>query len=246
VTAAPESKPTPPPPREGSTSGGGAGRVVGLVLAAIVGLVGLVLLVGGLGLVALHLFDRDDDGYYTSDTERLETNSYAIATDEIDLRADPLGEAPEELLGTVRIRAEAADGESVFVGIGTQSEVDAYLRGVGHVTIADFGEEIAYDDLPGGAPRRPPGAEDLWIAQAEGEGEQSLSWDAEGGVWSAVVMNADAARGVAVDADAGVEVEYLIWGGLILTVLGLVLLAVAVIAGRAVTRRASHDRPPER
>ena len=209
---------------------------MGLVLAGIAGLIGLVLLLGGLALVSLYLFDRDDDGYFTSDTERLETDGYAINTDQIDLRADPLPWAPEEVLGTVRIRAEPADGEPVFVGIGTQNEVNAFLRGVRHATITDFGP-ITYDDQPGGAPRGPPADEDLWVAQVAGEGEQVLRWDAEGGVWSVVVMNADAARGIAVDADAGVEVEYLQWAGLILAVLGLLLLAVAVIAGRAVARR---------
>ena len=200
-----------------------------------------MLLLGGLAMIAFHLFARDDDGYYTSEAERLETDGFAISSDEIDLRADPLLFSPEELLGTVRIRAEAADGKPVFVGIGTRNDVDAYLRAVGHATVADFGDPIAYEEEPGGAPRRPPGDEDLWIAQAEGEGEQTLQWDSEGGVWSVVVMNADAARGIAVDADAGVEVESLHWGGLILAALGLLLLALAVIAGRALTRRASHD-----
>jgi hypothetical protein len=203
------------------------------------------LLLGGLALVALQLFARDDDGYYTSDTERLETNGYAITSEEIDLTTDPLPWSPEEILGTVRIRVEAVDDESVFVGVGSEAEVAAYLRGVERATIADFGDPVTYDEQPGGAPRGPPRAEDLWIAQAEGKGEQSVRWDAEGGVWSVVVMNADATRGVAVDADGGVEFEFLLLGGLVLAALGLLLLALAVIAARALVRRPGRARAPQ-
>jgi hypothetical protein len=215
---------------------------VGLVLAVLGGLAGLALLLGGLAMVAMVIFGDEQDGFYTSDTERLETDSYAITAEEIDLEADPIGRIPEEWLGTIRITFEAADGESVFAGIGTQSEVDAYLRGVGHDEITDFDDPVSYEESPGGAPRRPPGAEELWVTQVEGEGEQSLDWDAEGGVWSVVLMNADAGRGVAVEADAGVEFEWLLRGGLILTGLGLLLLVLSVIAGRAVIPRVSPDR----
>jgi hypothetical protein len=214
------------------------------VLAGIAGLLGLVLLLVGLALVALQLFARDD-GFYTSDTERLESNGYAITSEEIDLTTDPLSWSPEEILGTVRIRVEAADDESVFVGIGSRSEVDAYLRGVDRATVTDFGDPVAYDEQPGGRPRDPPGEEDLWIAQTEGNGEQSLLWDAEGGVWSVVVMNADASRGVAVDADGGVEFEYLLLIGLGLAALGLLLLGLAVIAARALVRRPGQERAPQ-
>jgi hypothetical protein len=219
--------------------------MVGLVLAGVAGALGLLMLLGGLALVALHAFGRDDGEYYTSSTEALETEGYAIVGDQPDLRADPLPWSPEEILGTIRITAEAAGGQPVFLGIGTNSEVDAYLRDVGHATIDEFGDPVTYDEQPGGAPRRPPGAEELWVTQTEGEGEQSLTWDSEGGVWSAVVMNADASRGVAVDADAGVEVEYLHWFGLALAALGLLILALAVIAGRALVRRSGRERAPQ-
>jgi hypothetical protein len=215
---------------------------VGLVLAVLGGLVGLALLLGGLAMLAIAVFGNEEDGFYTSDTERLETDSYAITAEDIDLEADPIGRIPEEWLGTVRITFEAADGESVFAGIGTESEVDAYLSGVGHDRITDFDDTISYEETPGGAPRRPPGREDLWVTQVEGVGEQSLEWDAEGGVWSVVMMNSDAARGVAVDADAGVEFEWLLRGGLILTGLGLLVLVLSVIAGRAAIPPASPDR----
>jgi hypothetical protein len=241
----PETNQPAPPTQRGSTSAGTAGRIVGLVLAGVAGTLGLVLLLVGLALVALHAFGRDDGEYYTSQTELLETDGYAIVGDQPDLRADPLPWSPEELLGTIRITVEAADGQPVLLGIGTQNEVDAYLRDVDHATIADFGDPVTYDEQPGGAPRRPPGAEELWVTSVEGEGEQSLTWDSEGGVWSAVVMNADAARGVAVDAHAGVEFEYLHWFGLVLAALGALLLALAAIAARALVRRPGREPAPQ-
>ena len=62
-----------------------------------------------------------------------------------------------------------------------------------------------FDRHQGSAPRTSPGKQNFWVAQAEGSGEQALTWDAEFGRWTAVVMNADAARGIDVKADAGIK-----------------------------------------
>jgi hypothetical protein len=89
---------TPPdePARAGSRWSGG--RVVGLVFTSLAGLLGLAMLVGGLALIAAHAFVRDDDGYYASGDELIETTGYAVATGEIDLGADPADWAPRDLL----------------------------------------------------------------------------------------------------------------------------------------------------
>ncbi len=216
-----------------------------LVGGSILSLIGVVLLLGGLALIAVHAFARDDDGYYTTDKERLESDSYAITTGEIDLGADPVDWAPEELLGTVRVRVESTGGRPVFIGIARTTDVDAYLDRVDHAELTDFEDgEARYEQHPGGAPARRPGAERIWVAESESAGDQSLDWDVESGIWSIVVMNADAARGIAVDADVGADVGWVIWVGLGLTVVGLLLggggVALIVVAGR----RASRDRAP--
>src|SRR5829696_6089284 len=80
----------------------GGGRTGRLILSGVTGLVGFVLALGGLALVATHLFARDDDGFYTADAQ-LHTSGYALTTGEVDL-SEPV---PTDLLGTVRLRAEA-------------------------------------------------------------------------------------------------------------------------------------------
>jgi uncharacterized membrane protein len=230
----------PPPARSGSNWTGG--RVVALVFASIAGLIGIVLLLGGLALIAAHAFVRDDDGYYTTGNEQLQSDTYAISTDRIDLGADPAGWAPDDLLGTVRVRAESTGGEAIFVGIARDSDVNRYLGGVAHAELTDFtDDEPRYDTHPGRAPPGRPSAQGFWAVESEGSGEQQVSWDVESGVWSVVVMNADAARGIAVDADVGAKIDWLIWAGVILAVIGLLLTATAVILIVAISRRASRD-----
>ena len=56
-----------------------------MVFASIGGLIGLALLVGGIAVIAAYAFGRDDDGYFNSDRHRLESATYAITTEDIDL-----------------------------------------------------------------------------------------------------------------------------------------------------------------
>jgi hypothetical protein len=215
------------------------GRVVGMVFASIGGLIGLALLVGGIAVIALYAFERDDDGYFTSDRERLDSATYAVTTEDIDLGDEAIDWAPDEVLGDVRIQVEA--DRPIFVGIGPDADVDRYLDGVAHDELTGFdGDEPEFAAHEGRRPGSPPADQDLWVAEAEGAGEQSLTWDAEFGEWTAVVMNADAARGVDVDADAGVKLAWAIWAGLGMFLVGLVMSAGAVAVVLLIGRRASR------
>ena len=211
-----------------------------MVFTSIGGLIGLALLVGGIALLAAHLFARDDDGYYTSDREQLESATYAITSEEIDLGADADDWAPEGLLGEVRLRVESA--EPVFIGIGPNVDVARYLGRVAYDELTDFDHGEAQFDLhQGGRPRTPPRAQDFWVAEAEGSGEQALTWDADFGRWTMVVMNGDAGRGLAIDADAGVKLDWAVWAGVGILGVGLLMTAGAVIVILLIGRRASRD-----
>jgi hypothetical protein len=217
-----------------------ASRVIGIVFASIGGLIGLALLVGGIAVLAAYAFGRDDDGYFTSDRHRLESATYAITTEDIDLGVDEADWAPDKVLGNVRVQV---DGEKpVFVGIGSDDDVDRYLGDVARDELIGFdGDDPEFDPHEGRAPRAPPGDQDFWVAEAEGSGEQALTWDAEFGRWTAVVMNADAARGIDVEADAGVKLGWAIWAGLGMFVFGLLMTAGAVIVILLIGRHASRD-----
>jgi hypothetical protein len=148
--------------------------VVAVVFGSLGALIGLVLLLAGLALVLAHAFAPDDDGYYASDTERLSTPTYALTVEDIDVGSDPVDFVPKDVLGRIRIRAERPGGAAIFLGIGPEREVDAYLRGVGHAEVEDLSDDPSrYLTSRGGAPRRPPSAEQFWVASSEGPGRQA-------------------------------------------------------------------------
>jgi len=216
-----------------------AGRVIGMVFASIGGLIGLALLLGGIALLAAYAFARDD-GYFNSDHKQLVSAGYAIATEDIDLGVDEVDWAPDEILGNVRVQVEG--DRPAFVGIGSDDDVDRYLGDVAHDELVDFdGDEPEFASHEGRAPRTPPGEQDFWVAYSEGSGEQELTWDAEFGRWTAVVMNADVAWGIDVEADAGVKLDWAIWAGLGMLVVGLLMSVGAVVVILLIGRRASRD-----
>ena len=212
-----------------------------MIFSSIAGLLGLALLVGGLGLIALHGFARDDDGFYTTHSEELRSAGYAVTTDELNL--DFVDDIPEDLLGTLRVNAEGVGGRPVFVGIGESEDVQRYLGRVAHSELVDFrhGRPV-YVEVPGGPPRAAPGAQGFWVAQSQGLGNQRIDWDPEVGTWTVAAMNAGGSRGVAVQAEIGGKLDWLIWAGVGLTVLGLVLTIGSVVLILFVGRRASRDR----
>jgi hypothetical protein len=229
-----------PPGKTGWT----AGRVVAVVLGSLVSLIGLALLLGGVALIIAHATARDSDGYYSTGTERVATSTYALTAENLDLGSEAADAVPKDILGHVRIRAEGPGGRPVFVGIGPERDVDAYLRGVAHAEVRDL-EPVRYRVTPGGAPRRPPTAEQFWVASTSGAGRQTVTWKVKGGNWSIVAMNADAARGVVVDADVGAKVGWLLWVGIGLLVVGVLILAGGVVLIVAMARRASRGPAPQ-
>jgi hypothetical protein len=211
-----------------------------MVFASIGGLIGLALLLGGIAMLAAYAFGRDDDGYFTSDREQLRSATYAITTEDIDLGVDEADWAPDEILGKVRVQVEGRG--PVFIGIGADEDVDRYLGDVARDELIDFhGGEPELDLRRGRAPRGPPGERSFWVARSEGAGEQALTWDAEFGRWTAVLMNADAARSIDVEVDAGVKLGWVIWAGLGMFVVGLLMTVGAVVVILLIGRRASRD-----
>ena len=211
----------------------GAGRIIGIVATSIVALIGVGLLLGGIALMGLHAFARDDDGFYSTETEKLKSRGYAITTEEVDLSEGEAGFDVEDLAATVRLEATGETGKPVFIGIADRDDVERYLAGVAYSEVTDFDDdgEPEYDPNLGRVPPpAPPADRDFWEARSEGTGTQRIEWELESGNWTAVAMNADASRGVAVEVDAGAKVSWLIWVGLGLAIFGLLVAGVALLA----------------
>jgi hypothetical protein len=212
------------------------GRIALIVVGVIVALIGLAILIGGATGLWAHEALRDDDGYFTSDTERLQTPLRALASEDLDLGDVPGG---SDQWASLRIRAQRPDGGPVFLGIGPRAQVDRFLAGVPHAVVTDLDLDpfrATYSPRPGRRLPEPPGGEAFWVARAAGSGEQTLTWDVEGGDWRIVIMKPDGGPGVAVDASAGVKISWLLGVAIGATVLGVLLLgggvAMAVLGGR--------------
>ncbi|HYF27579.1 MAG TPA: DUF4389 domain-containing protein [Baekduia sp.] len=227
-------------PASSSTPAPGFGRVLAIVAGSLLALLAAALTVGGIALAIAHLTLRDDDGFYTSPTERLETAGHALTGERLDL-GDVRGPGMEidDLGADVRIQARLADDGPVFVGIAPAAAVDRWLAGVAHAEVTDFDDDgPQLRAAPGTrAPERPADA-GIWAASSTGAGERTVQWEPEGGRWSAVVLRADGRAGVAADVSVGARVPWLVWLGLGLLAAGLVL-----GAGAAATLTAALHTP---
>jgi hypothetical protein len=236
VKAVPAGEISEPDPAAAAHQRGTVGRVVLIVVGVVVGIVAFGLLAGGCALVAVDQTQRDDDGYLMSPSAEFSTSTYSIVSDRADIDADGAERALDIFLGTVRLRSES--DRSVFVGIGPAAEVDRYLVGVERDVVTDFDRRNpTYSGRAGGAPAAPPGVQTFWVASATGSGEQTLEWKPEDGNWRAVVMNADASRGVSAEMSIGAELDAVLWIGIGLLAAGGLFAAAAAIAVTAGVRR---------
>jgi hypothetical protein len=224
-------------------SSSGAGRVLAVVVGSVMLLGSLVLGLGGVGLGVADHGLRDDDGYLMSGSTQLGTETFAITSRSITVHANgPSSFMPHHMLGEVRVSA-TAHGAPVFVGIARTRDVDAYLAGVGRATVTDLTGHPAYDVRRGAAPSVLPSRAGIWVAQSTGTGKQQLTWTAENGDWTLVLMNADGSRGVTTTVAAGATVPALDWlvPALILSAAGgLIAATVLLVVG---LRGASADAP---
>ena len=223
------------------------GRILLVILGSIVALLAVGILVAGGTLLWADRTQRED-GYLTTPTERLETESYAITSESIDLfETDTSGDwvLTEGVLGDIRITAEGA-GKDIFVGIGPTDEVASYLDGVERAEVRDVDFDpfrVRYRIFAGAEPSGPPGEQAFWAASASGSGEQVATWDTESGDWTILLMNADGSDGVAADVSIGAEANFLPWLAIGLLVAGLLGLAVGVLLIVLGARKATSAAP---
>lgn len=201
-------------------------RVLPIIFGSLALLVAVVLLAGGgLGLWALG--ERDDEGYFTTHTHGLATPTFALATSSLDISDAPGFVA--DGIGTVRIRASST--QPIFLGIGRTSDVESYLARVPHTEITDFDADpfkVTSHLVPGAGRPAPPASQAFWTARVSGSGTQTVSWKIESGKWSAVAMNADGTRNVALVFEAGAKVPALKWAVIGALIAGGLFLALGV------------------
>lgn len=223
------------------------GRVLLLVFGTVAVLLALAALAGGAFLLFIHETRRDADGFYSTRME-LASTEYAVASE--DLRIASVDEIPFEdgAFAELRVRGATTDPDGeIFIGIGPEELVSAYLDGVGHDQVIDLDfQDVGLDEAvpelrqsPGGPPAQPPGDAGLWVASASGPGTQTLDWAVADGTWSIVVMNADGSRGVDAGMTVGARVPFVLGLSIGMLVGGFLLL----LAGAAMLYYGARTRP---
>ena len=230
-------------------------RVVLLVTAGLA----TVMAVGALGVGALALWGdskKDERGYLSTDSQRFAAGTHAIATESLDIDLDGVEElADSSGLGDIRLDVDSQSDKPLFVGIARTDQVSSYLADVSHSLVTDLDYdpfEATYSRQAGERSPAAPAGKRIWAASTQGAGPQTLTWDAEDGDWSIVVMNADGSPGVQADISAGAKVPYLtaigwssLGGGaiLLLAAATLVVFAVGPPRGRSANTQATGLAP---
>jgi hypothetical protein len=201
---------------------------IGIGVALVV--LGLFATVGGVALVSL----VGADGSIGLAPTRLIGSGYAITLPQVDVPSLPDGQH-------VRLDVSLQPGDRpLFLGIGPTSDVNAYLRDVPIDVIEQIDQPGAASTSPinGNAQPAAPEAQPFWAISATGDAP-SISWTAQPGEWTLVVMSTPPRRPVNVTASGSVTLP-------VLGPLGFVLLAIAVAvlgAGAWMIVRAAR-RPP--
>jgi hypothetical protein len=177
------------------------------IVKVITGLVGLgallvsiPIVIGGVGLFSWAAGDADTE---LPTVKVVSADERAIVVD-TDLSHEHRDDA-FRVVGLPDVTFRATDGNEVFVGIGPEDDVDAFL-------------------LTDGT----PGDQTFWIDASVGP-DALLDWDVQPGDWSVVVMNADGTTGVDATVTASVPSGPLRVAGSIIALLGFGLGVIGVV-----------------
>jgi hypothetical protein len=214
-------------------------KIAAIGVGAFLGLVGLGFLAGGGGLLWANETQRSTDGFFITEDIDLSTERYALTSADIDLGSQPGEWFPSGRLATVKL--DVVGESDIFVGIGSEDEVVAYLDDVARAEVTRVTDGAArYRTVSGDRAPSPPEDEAFWVAAASGPGAQTITWDLESGRWMAVIMNSDATPGVAVEAAAGAQTDLMVPFALGLLAVGVILGLIAVVLIVAGVRRTSE------
>jgi hypothetical protein len=207
------------------------GRLAAIITGGVLASIALLVLVTGAGFAWIDS-RKDADGYYMTDSERFSTDTYALATENLDIDDD----IPGSVSGTLRLDVQPGGGKPVFVGIARSRDAQRYLATSPHATLTDVEvDPFVADYRTSAGTTRPgaPAAQGIWAAQTQGSGPQRLEWKVDEGDWSVVVMNQDGSANVAADVAVGADLPIVGTAATILLVVGGagILTGTALIAG---------------
>ena len=216
-------------------SGWTAGRIIALAAGSVLLVISLALIASG-GTLAWADTGQLRSGYLTTSTATYSTSGYALTSDPVKLHG--AWGLLSLLVDRVRIRIwTPGSSRPLFAGIGATSDVERYLAGVNYTTVVGDHDVTGH---PGTRVPAAPAAALPWVAQAQGTGSLTLTWEVRDGDWTVVVMNRDASPGLIVRAEAGLSSLALPWlaGELLAAgvLLGLTAGALIIVPVRLASR----------
>lgn len=219
-----EQTPLPTPGQSGWTGGRIASVFIGALLLVTGGAIAVT---GGAGLW-LDGTQRDTSGFISTDSRSFQGEGDALEFGTVELHwSTAEWVVADNWLGDIRLRAS----QDTFIGIGPAADMARYLSGVDRDEVDIAGSVVTYRHRSGGAPDDPR-SQAFWAVSGTGQ----VSWRAEPGTWTVVVMNADGSRVVDTRVTAETTVPALrpvsiglLIGGAALFVMGAMLLVVAAI-----------------
>jgi len=208
------------------------GPLIMLLIGTILALIGLGLTITGT-VAAVAAGVQGENGYFSSRTVPLVTNSYALTSPPVG-PVTTTGTPPPLNLDVARVRlvATGVNDEPVFLGIAPQADVDDYLADVAHSEVRGIEStpfRARYGDIAGTERPEPPADQDFWTVSASGPGSQEITWPVQPGAWAVVVMNEDGSRPVAVQVSAGVRSGLLAPAAVTLLLIGLPTLIIGLV-----------------
>ncbi|HVK23998.1 MAG TPA: DUF4389 domain-containing protein [Actinokineospora sp.] len=236
-------EPVAPAPPAPASVGWTPGRIVAVIVGAILALTSMGLLTGGGALLWADQVHRDTDGYVSTDTVTVTGQGHALTIGEINVRGTDVNVSPlSDVVGAVRLRASS--DQPVFIGVAPADAVDRYLAGVAVTEVGQFqAGAMTTTEVAGRAPTTTPAEAAIWTESVSGTGTQTLTWQLDRGDWRVVVMNADGSAGVSVTTAAAAELPGLLWIAIGLLGVGVLLLGAGIALIVGASRRTPTTRP---
>ena len=205
-------------------------------LVGLLGIAGVMaaaaLFIGGGAIFWVDTAITDEEGFITMEPTLLETDTYAITTQAMEVEPTS-GPIRFRTLATVRIQAENVNPQKgVFIGVAEEDDLEDYLRNVPYAEIEDYEMEpfeISLRVHPGELAPQSPSAQTFWSASSHGKGPQTLLWGLERGECAVGLMNDDASSRIEMETAAGIHIPLIRSNGMALLVAGGVALALGIM-----------------
>lgn len=222
------------------------------VTKLVAAIVGVPLVLGGLALTVLGgvaLAVPDDDGWVSAGPVRVSSPAVAVVGEDIRIDLGNHVGNGGTFVGwdgvPARLEANSRNSKDIFIGVGADEDVTAYLSGVSVARIDSFHDDPDFEERGGATTAAPPAEQDIWVASSA---DGSLDWDVTDGEWAVVLMNSDGSAGMDVSVSGAAQIPYLGVIGVLAIALGLISMTFGSLLtyfGVRAVRPPSPAAPPQ-